>query len=191
MRTLDDINTEILELIRLVPDASDQTEQMGTLADIEVAYNETIGSGVALPTGDKMVVVFNVSCPTGWTRVTAWDDKFIRGASSYGGTGGSSGTHTHSYSGVIAHSHGAGTLATASAGTHTHSYNQLSGAGAGEVGGGTNSVLINTQNNDTGSGGSHTHSIGGNTTSTGDASATSGTATMLPPYVEVVFCSRN
>src|SRR3990170_157745 len=142
-------------------------------------------------TGDKMVVVFNVSCPAGWTRVSAWDDKFLRGASSYGGTGGSSGTHTHSYSGVIAHSHGAGTLATASAGTHTHSYNQLSGAGAGEVGGGTNSVLINTQNNDTGSGGSHTHSIGGNTTSTGDASATSGTATMLPPYVEVVFCSRN
>ena len=191
MRTLDDINTEILELIRLVPDASDQTEQMGTLADIEVAYNETIGSGVALPTGDKMVVVFNVSCPAGWARVSAWDDTFLRGASSYGGTGGSSGTHTHSYSGVIAHSHGAGTLATASAGTHTHSYNQLSGAGAGEVGGGTNSVLINTQNNDTGSGGSHTHSIGGNTTSTGDASATSGTATMLPPYVEVVFCSRN
>src|SRR3989337_77917 len=125
MRTLADINTEILELIRLVPDASDQTEQMGTLADIEVAYNETIGSGVALPTGDKMVVVFNVSCPAGWTRVSAWDDKFLRGASSYGGTGGSSGTHTHSYSGVMAHSHGGGALATASGGTPRHGSNQL------------------------------------------------------------------
>jgi hypothetical protein len=40
-----------------------------------------------------IILVFQASCPSGWTRFTALDDKFVRGASGYGATGG--GTHSH------------------------------------------------------------------------------------------------
>lgn len=45
----------------------------------------------------RITTMFNgSSCPSGWTRYTALDGKFIRGASSYGGSGGSN-THTHTF----------------------------------------------------------------------------------------------
>jgi hypothetical protein len=46
----------------------------------------------SIPSG--MIAMFTASCPTGWTRFTALDDKFPKGAGSYGVTGGSA-THTH------------------------------------------------------------------------------------------------
>lgn len=49
---------------------------------------------IDLPSG--FIAMFDTSCPTGWTRETAFDGKFIRGAAAYGSTGGAS-THTHSY----------------------------------------------------------------------------------------------
>jgi len=48
-----------------------------------------------LPTG--FIGMFTGSCPDGWTRETEFDDKLIRGASSYGGSGGVT-AHTHTYS---------------------------------------------------------------------------------------------
>ena len=42
----------------------------------------------------NFVMMASGSCPTGWTRVSALDDRFPRGASSYGGTGGGS-SHSH------------------------------------------------------------------------------------------------
>lgn len=47
-----------------------------------------------LPSG--FIGMFTASCPDGWTRETEFDDKFIRGASSYGGTGGVT-SHNHTY----------------------------------------------------------------------------------------------
>lgn len=41
------------------------------------------------------VALSTVACPTGWTRKSALDDKFIRGAASAGTTGGAD-THRHS-----------------------------------------------------------------------------------------------
>jgi len=41
-----------------------------------------------------MIAMFDTACPSGWTRFSALDSKFPRGASSYGATGGSA-THTH------------------------------------------------------------------------------------------------
>jgi len=54
------------------------------------AYVDSSG----LPSG--MVAMFTDACPTGWTRLTAMDNRFPRGASIYGGTGGST-TISHSY----------------------------------------------------------------------------------------------
>jgi hypothetical protein len=42
----------------------------------------------------RLYGIFKTSCPSGWTRQSAWDNKFLRGASTYGGTGGTD-THTH------------------------------------------------------------------------------------------------
>lgn len=39
------------------------------------------------------IVMSIVSCPSGWTRVSAWDNTYIRAAATPGGTGG--GSHTH------------------------------------------------------------------------------------------------
>ncbi|GEM_PF-6298357 len=44
-----------------------------------------------------MIVIFDSTPGLGWTRFTALDSKFPRGASTYGGTGGSA-THTHTVS---------------------------------------------------------------------------------------------
>jgi hypothetical protein len=42
----------------------------------------------------NLISMFNVAAPTGWTRFSALDNTFPRGASTYGGSGGSA-THTH------------------------------------------------------------------------------------------------
>lgn len=41
-----------------------------------------------------MIAMFDISCPNGWTRFSALDDRVPRGSSTYGTTGG--GQHTHS-----------------------------------------------------------------------------------------------
>ena len=49
------------------------------------------------PAGE--IMIFDAACPTGWTRVSDFDDKFLKGATTYGGTGGSD-THTHATTGI-------------------------------------------------------------------------------------------
>jgi hypothetical protein len=43
----------------------------------------------------KVIGIFKGSCPSGWTRVSAWDDKFLMGSSTYNLTGGGSTDHRH------------------------------------------------------------------------------------------------
>jgi hypothetical protein len=68
-------------------------------SDLTVKMSDTIyavlsSNLVDLPSG--YIAMFESSCPSGWTRETAFDNSFLRGASTYGGTGGGD-THTHSY----------------------------------------------------------------------------------------------
>lgn len=42
----------------------------------------------------KTIGIFKNSCPSGWTRLSGWDNKFLMGASSYGSTGGDD-VHMH------------------------------------------------------------------------------------------------
>ncbi|MFH1423455.1 MAG: hypothetical protein ABIG29_00675 [Candidatus Nealsonbacteria bacterium] len=51
-------------------------------------------TGVGIPSG--MIAMFDTSCPDGWTRFAALDNKFPYGGASYGATGGVS-THAHTY----------------------------------------------------------------------------------------------
>ncbi len=43
----------------------------------------------------NFTLMYNASCPVGWTRASSYDARYLRGSASYGATGGSS-THTHS-----------------------------------------------------------------------------------------------
>jgi RHS repeat-associated protein len=70
-----------------------------------------------------LIALFDSSAPSGWTRFSSLDSRMPRGASSYGGTGGST-THTHTTTGGYNTSTVTGTTrksgATASAGDHYH-----------------------------------------------------------------------
>jgi hypothetical protein len=42
----------------------------------------------------KIIGIFKTTCPSGWTRMSSWDGKFLMGHSAYGNLGGSS-NHNH------------------------------------------------------------------------------------------------
>jgi hypothetical protein len=152
--------------------------------------NDSATSGELSWSGNFIIMTDQGSCPTGWSRVTALDSRFLRGSSSYGSTGGSS-THTHTYTQIGEHSHGAGSYVTTTNGSHTHSlwfikpgstrwdsaYIRHLDQGHSWQSGGVNSN------------GAHSHSISGTTSSTGSASGTTDSTSSLPPYYNLLFCS--
>jgi len=132
------------------------------------------GDGAALgaaPSG--LIGVFDTDCPAGWTRVSALDNRIIRGAASY--STGSTDTHTHTDAGHThsgAHTHGIGTFGQAAYADVTAS----KGAGATNV-----------------SADHHIHYTSGTSgvqqeTVTGAGIQSDST---LPPYIAVIFCKRN
>ena len=94
------------------------------------------------------LITLFTSTPSGWTRFSALDSSFARGASSYGGTGGAT-THTHTTTGGYT---------TGSSGTRTDSPGNSVGAGG------------------------HTHTT---------INGTTGSGTSLPPYLDMIFASKN
>ncbi|MBI4396129.1 MAG: hypothetical protein HY548_03470, partial [Elusimicrobia bacterium] len=167
------------ELLTVKGDGKVGIKTASPTAELEV--NGTVkaaqftGQG-AIPAG--LIAIFTGSCPTGWTRVAAFDGRFLRGAAASGGMGGSSthvhdvnplGTTTSSNGGhghttdpaltatdaVSNHSHGAGTFAgtTDTAPTHSHGQN-----GSGKaVDGGTTGLGVAIKNIQTDLNGGHSH----------------------------------
>jgi len=168
-----------------------------------------------IPNGTVMVF-FQASAPTGWTKLTSQNDKTLRVVSgSGGGTGGdwamssgettsSDGAHTHT---SAAHTHGAGSYA---AGSHTLSTGEMPSHNHGGVITGTSSGQIATYGNwvgtgvlssssgstgSTGGGGGHSHSLSGTSASTtpgatGSAGAHTHTI-QAPQYIDVIICSKD
>lgn len=146
-----------------------------------------------IPAG--LIAMFAGACPTGWTRYTALDGKFPKGAptgvTSPLNTGGAT-THTHTYAGVIAHTHTAGTLAADSAGAHSHGVQRPPNTNYSEVpifptlGQNINLVYDIPTN----TAGAHTHTVSGSTASTGVTTDTTASTDGQPPYQEVVFCQK-
>ena len=120
-----------------------------------------------------MIGIFDAACPSGWTRVAAWDGKMLYGGAAYGATGGSD-THGHTnaagHTHSAAHTHGVGTLAAAALASE-FSYSVA-----------TTAAAFN-----------HAHTLSG--TSAGGTvvskSVALETETVLPPYVGVVFCKKD
>jgi len=132
-----------------------------------------VASG-AVPSG--LIALFDDACPVSWTRVSAWDDKFVRGGETYDGVGGGSDTHTHAVDPPSTES--------TSAGSHTHSVDPASvntssdGSHTHDVSGTTGSGGSHSHTGTTASGGSHTHSL--NTTLTEAQSGTGATVPFSP-----------
>ena len=176
----------------------------------------TVVSEDYIPDGTVMVF-FQASAPTGWTKVTTQNDKTLRVVSgSGGGTGGdwamssgettsSDGAHTHT---SAAHTHGAGsfaagahTLSTGEMPSHNHSYTRYSSlqtGGPGNPAYGGFPAWRSTSSQSTGSSGSgssHSHSLSGTSASTTPgATGSSGAHThtiQAPQYIDVIICSKD
>jgi len=81
------------------------------------------------------IMMYSDTCPTGWTRVSAFDGKFIKGKSAYGGTGGAA-THTHTDTGTTGNSatsnYRIGDDSQTVGNTHNHSFSFTTGNGDNE-----------------------------------------------------------
>lgn len=64
--------------------------QNSTIQEEDLAFD--IPECDCVPSG--MIAMFDTDCPSGWTRVTALDNRFVMGSTTYGSTGGSI-SHTH------------------------------------------------------------------------------------------------
>jgi hypothetical protein len=117
--------------------------------------------GGGVPSG--LIAVFDAECPSGWTRVSAFDGRFVRGAAAYGATGGAS-THTHTVD--IWASNKSGTILS-----------------EGKV---SRDYIAST----TGLWAWYSNQVS-NEQSRGKRETTSGPSSGLPPYVDVVFCKKD
>ena len=135
------------------------------LSQVYYSFVETDPSSIPLPflSGTTMLFI-QASAPAGWTKVTTYNDYALRIVSGSGaGTGGSVPFTTAFTNGNV----GATTLSTSQIPSHNHAVKQL------DVGGGSQKVFASTAFNssastwitatepvdNTGGGGSHTHSI--------------------------------
>lgn len=79
-------STQIWTQVPTIPDGG---------KDIYAYYGNGSASNTELPWSSNFILLNDTACPTGWSRNTTFDLSFPYGASSYGGTGGSS-SHNHS-----------------------------------------------------------------------------------------------
>lgn len=137
----------------------------------DIASTVTIPSGVIIAWPST-----NASIPSGWTRVTALDDKYTKGvatAATEPGTTGGATTHTHTETHTHAIDHG-------------HSSNGNTGTSSGTFNGGNGSAATADD--------THTHSIPAinsasvNSSSTGP---TTGTGSNDPTHFTVVWIQSN
>jgi len=155
------------------------TDNMAWLGN---THNHDGGAGdgslyALLPQG--IILMADAACPSGWTRVSALDGLFVRGAATYGGTGGG-GTHSHSH--------------THSGGVHHHRHDQNQGAQdqivdvTKFVSAATAAGSAMSQN---GAAGSVYQMISGFDYADPALGTNAATATVTPAYIEVVFCKKN
>jgi hypothetical protein len=169
----------------------------------------------AVPTPEGLwtgaVVLSQVACPAGWTRLAAADNRLLRAAATGGGTGGAD-THTHTISGtsgaqavtISGSTSGSGASVSGSTGStsiaHSHGVTtSTSGCGSGSNSALT-SVSINSgdashsHSSGTLSCDSHSHgtgSLAGASHTHGAGSFAAASTSNVPAYFEVVVCVKN
>ena len=133
------------------------------------------------------------SCPSGWSRYTALDEKFVKGTTSSPQTTGGSQTHSHDFdtTDVVTHSHSINSQSMNATASETHTHTGPLGSLGGTYGpwkkysggGGVTSNL--------GGAHSHTATMSNDTESTGEASPQTDSANGEPPYQKVIWCQKD
>ena len=117
------------------------------------------------------VIIFrDDACPSGWTRVSALDNKFIAANANYNAAAGGNAAHTHTMS---SHYHAiSGNTASVNP---TDIANQPTGA-------------LNVHHKD-----AHTHTVTGNTATDGTAATGNGSQTnmAIQTYVKLIICRKD
>jgi hypothetical protein len=164
--------------------------------------DSTWASVTGIPSG--LIVLSDAPCPAGWTRITAWDGRYLMaGVPNIGG----SASHTHDAGslGVPGHGHGAG-VSTLS-GDHTHPFSvwiagrtaDSQGGSSGADAGGSFTAPYYAHSHDfgagmdgnTGGGGNHSHET--TVPDAGGMAVTGGTgyANNDPLFVSLYFCRKD
>jgi hypothetical protein len=135
------------------------------------------------------------AAPTGWTKSTTHNDKVLRvvsGTAAYGGSTAFSSVfiaRTILEANLPAHTHAAGTLATASDGLHNHTFPYASSSDVATTGGGARitSVTVGGSTSQVSDSGAHTHTITGSTGSIGSGTAMD----FAVQYVDVILATKD
>lgn len=144
---------------------------VGYAIHAETAENFLGGSAGLVPQ-NAIILWTGASCPTGYTRVSELDGKFIVGGATYNAAAGGSERHTH-------------TAGTYTGPNHTHTYSGTTGGGSltGYHSSGPNPDALPW----------HTHSYSGTTDGGGVGAITgiSGEADSRPPFATIIFCRKD
>lgn len=142
-------------------------------------------------------LMFEGACPSGWVRVTGFDNKMPRGAGAGVWTGLGSGgitTHQHDLSTLISHAHTVAAIdvLSSSNGAHTHNVRSWSGSGSSTVPVAPDDAS-STTSIASGSNGGHSHGVtlpGATTGAVGFASPKTDVIDGRPPYQTLLFCRK-
>ena len=85
---------------------------------IYLYYGNAGASSASMVWNGNVVMFADTTCPSGWTRVSAMDDKFLYGSTTYGSTGGTD-SHAHANVSVASTSISTTSLGGNTAGTNT------------------------------------------------------------------------
>lgn len=168
---------------------SEDTAEGGTLflSHDGIVWDKISGA----PSG--AIAAYAGSCPSGWTRYTNLDAKYLFVDNTSPGSSGGSHTHTHTYSAHREHYHSVtsiGSSGETNPGDHSHPVKVSSGSGSStrlhRVGDYTGYLGTNSQ-------GPHGHSAtlpATTSDNTGVTDAETDSTNNEPPYQEVVWCKK-
>jgi hypothetical protein len=165
-------------------------------SDVVTTYLESAVITPPFPVGTR-VLFQQTAAPTGWTKITTFNDAALRVVSGAASSGGSVGfttafssqnvgatalsaaqipSHTHTFSGT-----------TSGIGDHVHTYTVIAAIGGSSyTGGGSGTVTANT-----GGAGAHDHSYSGTTSSIGSGSTHTHTLNLAVQYVDIIIAAKD
>lgn len=148
-----------------------------------------------IPAG--LIAMFDIACPSGWTRFVPLDGKFPRGSSVYGTAIGAD-THNHTLDAVGTHTHSFSATSSTKNLNHGHSFSTSGPAGLTSVESTTVDVNVASQtHNHTGTTSGmdantdHSHTVSGTSGSGGSHTPTAQAASSIPAGLTMIFCKKD